>query len=133
MAFVLLAGLTGALTGCIGTADDRSTMGVPFIKDNVLGQYERPSGELFEAAKSVLSTNGKLIAENTINHSLEARVNKIHVWVRVLEVDPKLSALKCKPVLGLVALIWNSPTTWKSKSPSSWCTKNLRHGSRPWL
>ena len=39
----------------------------------------------------MLAFNGTLTAENTINHSLEAKVNQESVWVRVEEGDANKS------------------------------------------
>jgi hypothetical protein len=86
-ALFLVAGMAGVMTGCVETVDGRSQAGVPFVKDKVEGRYEVPVGQVFEAAKKVLAFNGTLTSENTINHSLEAKVNQESVWVRVEEVD----------------------------------------------
>lgn len=84
---LLAAGLAGVLTGCVETVDGRSQAGVPFIKDKFTSQYDVPADRTFEAAKKVLSFNGTLTAENMLNHSLEAKVNQVNVWVRVEAVD----------------------------------------------
>jgi len=87
--FVLLlaAGLVSAVTGCVETVDGRSQAGVPFIKDKFTSQYERSVSQCLEAAKKVLAFNGTLVAENTLNNSLEAKINQVSVWVRVEAVD----------------------------------------------
>ena len=84
----LIAGLAGLVAGCVDTVDGRSQAGVPFVKDRVEGRYERPAEQVFQAAKKVLAFNGTLTSENTINHSLEARVNQTTIWARVEEIDP---------------------------------------------
>jgi hypothetical protein len=84
---VLVAGLAGLVAGCVETVDGRSQAGVPWMKDRVEGRYERPAAQVFDAAKQVLAFNGTLTAENTINHSLEAKVNQSTVFVRVEELD----------------------------------------------
>lgn len=89
-----LAGLLAVLTGCVGTVDGRSRAGVPFVKDTIEGRYERPINQIFEAAKKVLSFNGRIVAENTINNSLEARIDTRTVWVSVDEVEPKISRVR---------------------------------------
>jgi hypothetical protein len=86
-ALFVLAGLTGLFAGCVETVDGRSEAGVPFIKDKVVGRYERSVPQLLEAGKYVLNFNGKLTAENTLNHSLEGQVNQVTVWLRVDEID----------------------------------------------
>ena len=90
LALLAAAGVCLALTGCVGTVDGRSKAGFPFLHDKVTGRYERPSSQVFEASKAVLGTNGMgtLVAENTINKSLEARVQQSTVYVKVDEEDP---------------------------------------------
>lgn len=82
--FVCLLALS---TGCYHTVEGRSKMGVPFKKDRIESRYERPADQLFVAAKEVLRFNGTLTAENTVTHTLEAKVDKNTVWVKVDEVD----------------------------------------------
>ncbi len=83
----MCAGMAGLVAGCVETVDGRSQAGVPFVKDKVEGRYERPAPQVFAAAKKVLAFNGTLTGENTINNSLEAKVNQDSVWVRVEEMD----------------------------------------------
>ncbi|HEX3797410.1 MAG TPA: hypothetical protein VH413_01815 [Verrucomicrobiae bacterium] len=87
LGLVLVSALAGLATGCVDTVDGRSQAGVPFIKDTITGSYERSVPQVFAAAKAVLKFNGRLTAENTINNSLEAKVNQATVWVRVDEID----------------------------------------------
>jgi hypothetical protein len=44
-----------------------------------------------EAAKVVLNRYGKINAENTVTRSYEARVDTRNVWVKVNEIDPKVT------------------------------------------
>jgi hypothetical protein len=85
---LLMSLLAGLLTGCVETVDGRSQAGVPFIKDKVEGRYERPLPQVVEAAKAVLKFNGQLTGNNTINNSLEGRVNQVTVLIKVDEIDP---------------------------------------------
>lgn len=80
--------LAGLATGCVNTVDDRSQLGVPFIRDKVEGNYQFSVPRVVEAAKAVIKHNGALTADNTINNSLEGQINKVTVLVRVEEVDP---------------------------------------------
>ena len=91
---VIAACLTMILAGCVGTVDGRKQAGVPFSKDTIEGRYERSVSQIFEAAKRVLSYNGKLTGENTINNSLEAQIDNRTVWVAVDEVEPKVSRIR---------------------------------------
>src|SRR5258708_28415783 len=88
LTLVFFGALAGGVTGCVNTVDDRTECGVPFVKDTVEGRYERTAAEVLAAAKEVLKENGVLIAENTLNNSLEARINQRSVWVRVEEIEP---------------------------------------------
>ncbi len=88
---VLTAGLLLTSAGCFSGVDGHHRAGIPFVKDTIESRYERPVGQIFEAAKEVLKFNGSLIAENTINKSLEAKVDTRTVLVRIDEVEPKVS------------------------------------------
>src|SRR5688572_32961043 len=63
-------------------------------KDTIVSRYERPVEQIFAAAKEVLRFNGTLYGENTIAHTLEAKVDTRTVWVQVEEVEPKTSQVK---------------------------------------
>jgi hypothetical protein len=91
--FTLLAvcGLAVLIVGCINTVDGRKSAGVPFVKDKIDSRYERPVAQVFTAAKEVLAFNGVLTSENTINNSLEAKVDTRTVWVRVDKIDEKIT------------------------------------------
>ena len=91
--FTLLAvcGLAVLIAGCVNTVDGRKKAGVPFVKDKIDSRYERPVASVFTAAKEVLAFNGVLISENTINNSLEAKVDTRTVWVRVDKIDEKIT------------------------------------------
>jgi hypothetical protein len=62
--------------------------------DTKESSYERPVDQIFAAAKDVLKLNGTLVSENTINHSLEAKVDTRTVWVAVDEIEPKISRVR---------------------------------------
>ena len=85
--------LATVMGGCVRSLDGRHHMGVPFMKDSVVGKYERSVTEVFNAAKEVLKFNGVLYAENTIAHTLEAKKDPSTIYVRVDEVDPKVTAI----------------------------------------
>ena len=91
LAFALAACAAVSITGCYSTADGHMKAGVPFAKDTLESRYERPVPQIFAAAKDVLAFNGTLVSENTVNNSLEARVDTRRVWVKVDEVEPKVS------------------------------------------
>lgn len=80
---------SGLLTGCINTVDDRTRVGVPFIKDEVEGNYQRTPEQVHQAARVVLKMNGgALVSDDSVSNTLEAKFNHERVWVRVEEVDP---------------------------------------------
>lgn len=84
-AFVVLT------AGCYKTVDGRVKAGVPFKKDRIEGRYERTVPQVFEASKIVLNRFGKIVSEDTISKSLVGKVDTRTVWIRVTEVDPKVS------------------------------------------
>jgi len=88
LALCLIAALAGLATGCVETVDGRSEMGVPFLKDKVEGRYERSVPQVLEAARAVIKFNGQLTGDNTVNNSLEGKINQVSVYVRVDEIDP---------------------------------------------
>ncbi|HLH56896.1 MAG TPA: DUF3568 family protein [Verrucomicrobiae bacterium] len=96
-AISLGAVLLGA--GCVSTVDERKTAGVPFIKDRIEGRYERSVDQVAQAAKQVVSSNGVLVNESTIYNqtnaikTVEGKVNQRTVWVRIEEIDPKVTAV----------------------------------------
>lgn len=87
-AVTILAALTG---GCVKTIDGHVKAGVPLIKDKITSRYERPVTEIFPAAKEVLGLLGKLNREDTINKTLEAKINTRTVYVKVEEEDPTIT------------------------------------------
>ena len=52
------------------------------------GRYERSVARVLEAARTVLKFNGQLIADNSVNNSLEGKIDRESVYVRVDELDP---------------------------------------------
>jgi len=90
---LLLSGVVaaGVLSGCYSTPDGRTKAGVPFMKDKFEGRYQRPVAAIFTAARQVLELNGTLTGENTINHTLDAKVDTRTVIVKVDEVEPGVS------------------------------------------
>ena len=95
--FAVFCGALVLAAGCVSTVNDRSTAGVPFVKDWVEGQYKRPVDEVFGAAKAVVSNMGSLVNEGTLYgqtnmvKTLEGRINEARVWVRVEGVDPEVT------------------------------------------
>jgi hypothetical protein len=80
-------------SGCVATNEGHTTPGVPFGKDSIHSKYQRPVEQLVEATKIVLTRNGKLILDNVVNNTFQARINERNVWVRITRVDDKTTAV----------------------------------------
>jgi hypothetical protein len=80
------------VSGCY-TAGDDTHAGLPkfMAKDRIESRYERPVEAIFAAAKEVLRFNGTLYDENTISHTLQAKIDTRTVTVSIDEVEPKIS------------------------------------------
>jgi hypothetical protein len=83
----LFTALAGLVTGCVETVDGHNEPGVPFFKDRVEGRYERSLAQVLDAARAVIKFNGQLISDNSVNNSLEGRIDQMSVFVRVEEVQ----------------------------------------------
>ena len=81
------------LSGCVKTVDGRHRAGVPLMRDQVDGRYDRTPAELWAAAKDVLKHQGTLLSEDTLKNVLEASVDERRVWVKVEEFDTKTSRI----------------------------------------
>lgn len=98
---ILAVGLGAVIlgAGCVSTVTERSTPGMPFIKDRVEGRYERSVDQVFGAAKAVVRKNGVLVNEGTLYNetnlvkTVEGKVDQRNVWVRVEAVDPKVTSV----------------------------------------
>jgi hypothetical protein len=96
----LFAGLAGALlvfTGCVHTVSDTTTFAMDYSRDSVAGRYNRTWEQVYKAAFTVVKRDGAVVKEyvpydytNTVRQ-LEGRVNDRKVYVRVEQVDPRLS------------------------------------------
>lgn len=82
------------MAGCSSTVDGRMRAKVPFTADRIESRYDRPVDQIFAAAKEVLRFNGTLYGENTITKVLEARIDTRTVWVKVDEVEPKVTRVQ---------------------------------------
>jgi hypothetical protein len=96
--FTVLAGAAVVVaTGCVHTVTDTSTFAVSYGKDSVAGRYQRPLDTVYKAAVNVIQTDGVLLTEyvphdntNAVR-SLQGRVSDCKIWIRVEQVDPKIS------------------------------------------
>jgi hypothetical protein len=82
-----------SFVGCQSTPAGNMRAGVPFVRDTIPSRYQRPVPVIFAAARKVLELNGTLTVENTINNSLEARVDNRKVVILVREVEPGVSEI----------------------------------------
>ena len=95
--FAVFAGVAIVVTGCVHTVSDTSTFAVSYGKDSVAGRYQRPLEQVYQASVAVMQLNGVLVTEyvphdntNAVR-SLQGRVQDRKVWIRVEQVDPKIS------------------------------------------
>ena len=92
--------LIALAAGCVRTVAGGHRAAVPFVKDKIEGRYERPVDEVFNAAKDVIRANGTLTKESILSSetnmvkAIEGKVNQRSVWVRVEQVDPKVSSVQ---------------------------------------
>jgi hypothetical protein len=89
MSFLVMCGCLVLLAGCIGTEDGHSVAGVPFTKDRITSRYARPVSQLVAVTRTVLNRNGKLLLDNAVNNTFEAKVNQHTVWVKIVDIDGK--------------------------------------------
>ncbi len=98
-----LLGLAVVVAGCVATVDGNRAGGVPLIKDRIEARYDRPADEIFAAAKEVVALNGVLLNEGTIFGQTNAvnniartvigNVSECRVWIRIEQIEPKISEL----------------------------------------
>ncbi len=97
---VLLGAMLIGVVGCVSTVNERTTPGVPFVKDKIQGRYERPVEDCFNAAKDAGRSLGTLVNESTIYttnnttvKTVEGKVNQRNVWVRIQPVDQTVTSV----------------------------------------
>ena len=79
-------------SGCVSTENGRSAFGVP-TKDTITNHYEKPVPKLVEATRVVLKRNGKLLFDNVVNNTFQAKINQHNVWVKVDDLDGKITSV----------------------------------------
>lgn len=94
----LLFALTATLglatfTGCYRTQEGRLSGGVPFSKDTIVSRYERPSDQLYRAARETLAYNGTVVSENSVSKLLTAKIDTRTVWVKIDQAEPTISRI----------------------------------------
>jgi hypothetical protein len=95
--FALMAAAAIVATGCVHTVSDTSTFAMSPSRDTISGRYQRPWEQVYQAAVTVVQRNGVLTREyvpheytNTVRQ-LEGRVNDEKLFIRVEQVDPKVT------------------------------------------
>lgn len=78
-------------TGCYSTADGHMRAGVPLAKDRLVTRYDRGVNQVLNAAREVLKRNGQIQTDDSAGSALYAKVNQRNVWIKVSEVDEKVS------------------------------------------
>jgi len=81
------------LVGCVSTVDGRHQAGMPFVKDKVERRYEKKPQELWVASQDVLKYFGTVTGADTNRSVLEANVDTRKVWIKIEEVDAKVSKI----------------------------------------
>jgi len=97
-----LSALNLFVSGCVSTPDGGSKFGVPW-KDTLTRRYPRSAEQLVIATRTVLTRNGKLLVDNSVNNTFEAKVNERSVYVRITKVDEKATELKIMVRTGMGA------------------------------
>jgi hypothetical protein len=78
--------------GCVDTETGNPVPGFP-TKDTIPDRYEKPVPMVVNAVREVLKRNGKLQVDNVADNTFLAKVNQRNVWVRVADVDGKITAV----------------------------------------
>ena len=91
LSFLALSTCLVLLPGCISTQDGHSVAGWPITKDRIVSRYARPVAQLAAVTRTVLNRNGKLLVDNAVNNTFEAKVNQHTVWVKVADVDGRIT------------------------------------------
>ncbi|MBI5773805.1 MAG: hypothetical protein HZA89_08695 [Verrucomicrobia bacterium] len=86
--------LSVVFTGCVRTVDGNMKAGLPLTKDTVTGRYERAVGDLLTAARDVITANGVIVSNDSVNNSLIGKVDTKTIYVRVKSVDAVVSEIQ---------------------------------------
>jgi hypothetical protein len=90
---VLSAAVLALSSGCVHTETGHETGGVPWTKDTITSRYEKPVAPLAAATRVVLNRNGKLLVDNVVDNTFHAKVNQRDVWVKVADLDGKITVV----------------------------------------
>jgi hypothetical protein len=93
----VLAGAAVLVTGCVETVSDTHTFAISAARDSVSGRYNRTLDQVYKASIAVMQTDGVLLREYVPHdytnevRQLEGRVSDRKVFIRVEQIDPKIS------------------------------------------
>jgi hypothetical protein len=90
---LVLGGLTLILAGCVSTLDGKHEGGMPLVKDTAEGQYERTVDQVMKAARDAIASNGELTVVNVVGNTLEGKVDKRRVWMKVEPLSIRVTKL----------------------------------------
>ena len=90
---VALFGVALFVSACVSTPTGGSKGGWPIGKDTSTSRYHRTVEQVVAATRFVLTHNGKLLVDNSVDNTFKARINERDVWVKVAKVDAKTTEL----------------------------------------
>lgn len=93
LSVLALSTLMAVLSGCVQTPDGHSAGGFP-TKDTIISRYDRPAQQVVAATSAVLSRDGKILVDNVVNNTFQARINQASVWVKIWDVNGKVTQTK---------------------------------------
>jgi hypothetical protein len=86
--------------GCVETVSETHTFATSVGQDSVAGRYQRSLDQVYRASVAVIQRNGVLVTEfiphdstNSVR-SLEGKVNDQTVWIRVAQIDPRVTQVE---------------------------------------
>jgi hypothetical protein len=96
----LVAGAAVLAAGCVSTVSDTHTVATTWSQDSVTGRYARTVDQVYQASVTVINKNGVVLTEyiphdvtNNVR-SVSGRVSDQNVWIRVTEIDPKITQVE---------------------------------------
>jgi len=79
-------------SGCVRNQVDKPVFGVP-DHDTLTSKYEKPVTQVVAATREVLNRNGKMVVDNIVNNTFEAKVNQRDVSIKVADLDGKITVV----------------------------------------
>jgi hypothetical protein len=88
---VALFGLALFVSACVSTPIGGSKFGWPGKES--ISRYSRSVEQVVTATRFVLTHNGKLLVDNSVDNTFKAKINEHDVFVKVTKVDAKTTEL----------------------------------------